>query len=502
MKGVSPMAYQVLIVDDEMPALHLLQMLIKKYAPDFSIAQMCTGADAAIAFLQEHTVDLLITDITMPKMNGIELAMAARKLQPDIHIFIISGYAEFEYAQSAIQASVDEYMLKPINGSHIKSSMDKLRENLARERSIRIASILPALACGLPYNQNDLLRYFVNNTYRFALIRWGGIDPRMSKKLRASSVVLPADPKYVVLRGRDENEQILVFPAGDFERFLSDVSVYMTQRFNTSTWTVIYQPQPYPLVALDKFIAQAIPMLQRTAVIGKHQILPITATPPNSSVKTETLLSVSDLNQLQFYCSAGRYNHIKDFFLTFADTLERDAVPQKQVYQVIQQVILQFAGSLSILKNDNERINNTITDLFLHASSYRDLFSNIYSILFDNDSNPRNRKLSTKELYDSAVSYIEQNYAKPLNVQSVCDELGISPTYLSRLFRKYGNTTFNTYLITQRMEAAIALLSDKPDMLLRDVAACVGYEDSSYFAKVFYQYTGKKPSKYVDKQGR
>ena len=93
----------------------------------------------------------------------------------------------------------------------------------------------------------------------------------------------------------------------------------------------------------------------------------------------------------------------------------------------------------------------------------------------------------------------DSNYAKPLNVQSVCNELGISPTYLSRLFRKYGDTTFNTYLITQRMEAAKALLADKPDMLRRDGAACVGYEDSSYFAKVFYQYTGKKPSQFTQK---
>lgn len=493
------MAYQVLIVDDEMPALHLLQKLMEKYAPDFKIAQMCTGADAALSFLQGNPVDVLITDITMPKRNGIELAMAARKIQPDIHIFIISGYAEFEYAQGAIQASVDEYILKPMNGSQMKRVMDKLRVQLDEERNSRAAAILPALACGLPYNKQDLLRYFMNGTYRFALIRWGGIDPHMPRKLQASSLILPVSPGHHALRGRDEDERILIFPEGDFEHFLSEVSVYMTQRFDITTWTVIYQPQPYPLVMLDKFIAQAIPMLQRTSVIGKHQILPIAVPPANSAGKAASLLSVSDLNQLQFYCSTGRYNHIKEFFQTFADTLERDAVPENQVYLVIQQIILHLAASLSSLKNNYERTKKSLNDLFVYASSYSELMANLYAILFENETNPRNRKLSTKELYDSAVSYIEQNYAKPLNVQSVCNELGISPTYLSRLFRKYGDTTFNTYLITQRMEAAKALLADKPDMLLRDVAACVGYEDSSYFAKVFYQYTGKKPSQFTQK---
>lgn len=493
------MAYQVLIVDDEMPALHLLQKLMEKYAPDFKIVQMCTGGDAALSFLQENTVDVLITDITMPKMNGIELSMAARKIQPDLHIFIISGYAEFEYAQGAIQASVDEYILKPMNGSQMKRVMDKLRVRLEEERNSRAASLLPALACGLPYHKKDLLRYFVNSTYRFALIRWGGIDPRVSRRLLASSMILPVNPQYYALRGRDEDEQILIFPEDDFERFLSAVSVYMTQRFNVSTWTVIYQPQPYPLVMLDKFIAQAIPMLHRTSIIGKHQILPIAVPSANTPGKADSLLSVSDLNQLQFYCSTGRYNHIKEFFQTLAEELERNAVPESQVFQVVQQIVLHLAGSLSSLKNNYERTNHSLTDLFIYASSYSELMANVYSILFESETNPRNRKLSTKDLYDSAVSYIEQNYAKPLNVQSVCNEIGISPTYLSRLFRKYGDTTFNTYLITQRMEAAIALLADKPDMLLRDVAACVGYEDSSYFAKVFYQYTGKKPSQYTQK---
>ena len=107
------------------------------------------------------------------------------------------------------------------------------------------------------------------------------------------------------------------------------------------------------------------------------------------------------------------------------------------------------------------------------------------------------RKLSPRELYDYAAQYIRDNYAQPLSMQSVCDEIGISQTYLSRLFRKYSDTTFNAWLTRCRMEAAKKLLTEKPDLLLRDVAACVGYEDSSYFTKVFHQYTGQTPSQFT-----
>jgi len=491
------LGYQVLIVDDETPALSLLQMQIRKHAPDFSTAQTCTSGEAALTYLRENTVDLLIADIAMPRMNGIELALAARTLQPDIHIFIISGYAEFAYAQNAIQASVDEYLLKPISGPSLRSALDRLRTRLDRDRILQAASLLPALACGLPHDHESMLRYFVSTTYWFALVRWNGIDPQMNRRLHGSSMVLPADPRFYVLRGRDENEEIIIYPDCEQERFLSEVRSFMSRRSGCPTWTAVYQSQPYPLVMLDHFIAHAASVQQNTSVLGRHQVIPMDPTGVSRIPKAEPLLTVSELNQLQFYCSAGRYSHIKDFFKSFSASLEQRAVSEMRVYQVMRQIILQFTGNLSILKNDFESTRSRIFDLFVTAPSYSSLFASAYSILFDSEDNLRNRKLTTKELYDSAVSYIEQNYARPMNVQSVCDELGISPTYLSRLFRKYGDTTFNTSLITKRMEAAIVLLSEKPDMLLRDVAACVGYEDSSYFAKVFYQFTGTKPSKYA-----
>lgn len=88
--------YKVLLVDDEMPALRFLQTIIEKFARELTIAQSCLSGEAALAFLRENKVDLLITDISMSGMDGIALAHAARALQPEIHIVIVTGYAEFE----------------------------------------------------------------------------------------------------------------------------------------------------------------------------------------------------------------------------------------------------------------------------------------------------------------------------------------------------------------------------------------------------------------------
>ena len=120
--------YKVLLVDDEMPALRFLQTIIEKFARELTIAQSCLSGEAALAFLRENKVDLLITDISMSGMDGIALAHAARALQPEIHIVIVTGYAEFEYAKGAIQAAVDDYILKPVSVSHMAEVLGKIKE--------------------------------------------------------------------------------------------------------------------------------------------------------------------------------------------------------------------------------------------------------------------------------------------------------------------------------------------------------------------------------------
>lgn len=243
---------------------------------------------------------------------------------------------------------------------------------------------------------------------------------------------------------------------------------------------------------LPSFIEQSMEIIYQKTVIGKHQILKYSG----GSVREERLtLSAATLRQLGYFVSTGKKHLVKDFFISQAVQWENGQVPQRQVWHMVHQIIHQLA---TVHQPTNSRLTDILLEIdeLIHcAASYGDLMASIYSLLFDSDTT-FDRKMTAQELYDCAVQYIEDNYAQPLSMQSICDEMGISQTYLSRLFRKYGNTTFNTYLTRCRMDAAIRILQEKPNMLLREVSACVGYEGSSYFSKVFHQYTGKTPSQY------
>ena len=485
--------YRVLIVDDELPALRFVRSIIEQFASSFQVTGTAASGEQGLQFLQQNTVDLLITDISMHGMNGIELAKAARAMQPNIHILIISGFGEFEYAQGAIQAGVDEYLLKPVSISKMTAILQSLEKKMHTDTSDRAASLLPAIACRQPYPQENAAHLYGRKSFRFAFIRWGNQDLSLPRILGASVVIPSESDHFQILRGRDDSEQILIAPEGSVEEFLSNLSVYMTRRGSLSTWTAVYTPAVRKIETLPDFIDWALNMLYYKTVIGKHQILQFTG---GSPTEDRVCLPAADLKQLSYFISSSKYRMIRDYFQSLSASWEREQMPQRQVWHMGRQIIRQAASDSQTVGSQYEEILTRFNEIITVSASYSAMMSGLYSLLFENDS-IRDRKLSTRELYDYAAQYIEENYAHPLSMQSVCDEIGISQTYLSRLFRKYSDTTFNAFLTRCRMEAAMKLLREKPDLLLRDIAACVGYDDSSYFTKVFHQYTGKTPSQFV-----
>ena len=485
--------YHVLIVDDEMPALRFVRSIIEQFTKGFQVTGAVASAEQGLEFLQKQPVDLLITDISMHGMNGIELAQAARAIQPNIHIVIISGFGEFEYAQGAIQAGVDDYLLKPVSINKMTATLQSLEKKLDAENSDLAATLLPAIACGQPYSKENAAQLFQHRSFRFALIRWGNLDVMLPQALGASSLVQPEDEHFQALRGRDDDERVLIAPDGPMEEFLTHLSVYMTRQGSLNTWTAIYTPTAREIESLPSFIEWALTLLYRKTVIGKHQIIQFAG---GSPTEAHQRLPAADLRQLTYFISAGKYRMIKDYFVGLAANWERQQLPQRQAWHMGRQLIHQVAAVYPPVGNRLEETLMDFNEIIRCAASYGDLMSGMYALLFDSGS-MRDRKLSPQELYDYAVQYVRENYARPLSMQSVCDEVGISQTYLSRLFRKYSDTTFNAFLTRCRMEAAMKLLREKPDLLLRDVAACVGYDDSSYFTKVFHQYTGQTPSQFT-----
>jgi two-component system response regulator YesN len=479
---------KVLLVDDEMPALRFMQAIIEKYLPEFTVVEKATAGAHALDYLRHHPVDLLITDISMPGMDGIALAREARALLPDIRIVIISGYAEFDYARGALCVGADDYLLKPLGVPNTTRALKEVAQKLASDYTVRRNEMICALASSKAFSAPSAL---LSQPHCFALIRWGNLRTGTPLSLFTTSVIPFPDYPFTVLCGVDENEQIIISDQlfADFHTaFLA-----FAQHANPTLYTAVLNRVPLPLSSLRDFIDKATNRIDKCLIIGKRQLLYLEdGDPVLASVGNPGMM----LRKIEHFTAIGNTKMVKETLVNMAADWEKRQYTQQQissvVFPLVQQVILATPG----LIDKQEKILREISEVFQYASSCGNLIAGLYAILYD-DHDVHDKDLLPDELCESIMAYIRQNYAKPLSVQNVCSEIGISQTYLSRLLRKYGDTSFSVYLTKCRMDAAIEMIRQHPDIMLRDVAACVGYDDPSYFSKVFHQMTNKTPTQFA-----
>ena len=122
----------VVIADDEARNCRLIDALVDWPGMGLEVAAVVHNGIEAYEAVEREKPDILITDIRMPGFSGLDLIERVKKLQPELELIIISGYAHFEYAQQAIRLGVGYYLLKPINKSELNSTLAKLKERIAK----------------------------------------------------------------------------------------------------------------------------------------------------------------------------------------------------------------------------------------------------------------------------------------------------------------------------------------------------------------------------------
>ena len=127
--------YSVFLVDDEPILLEGIRSKIDWESIGLNFVGEATDGEIALSMMQEIKPDILITDVKMPFMDGLELSSAIKKIQPWIKIIILSGHDEFDYAKKAISIGVEDYLLKPFTANEVIESLKKVSIQIDRERT-------------------------------------------------------------------------------------------------------------------------------------------------------------------------------------------------------------------------------------------------------------------------------------------------------------------------------------------------------------------------------
>ena len=163
--------YKVVVVDDEVMAVKAICRVIEKYCPELEIAGTAGNGNEGLEMIQKTMPDLVLTDVEMPVMNGLELVRQAGAAMPNLCFVIISGYEDFEYARDAFRGGVLDYLTKPIVPSQMMVTMKNVEEKLRKFYYGQRIGIFRKLCMGETIALEEIQKFFPYKEFYAALLR-------------------------------------------------------------------------------------------------------------------------------------------------------------------------------------------------------------------------------------------------------------------------------------------------------------------------------------------
>ena len=480
----------VVIADDENRICRLIRMLGHWEQFGMQVDGMASNGPEAIDLLAKNHTDILITDIRMPGISGLELIAQARGLNPELRFIVISGYADFSYAQEAISLGVSGYLLKPVNEQELNDTLEKIASEIGtkneREQALRTA---------VQENEENLDK--VKAALALDLIH--GIERDYS------AAALQKQNRIVAEKGR-----FLVFCIKADEKACSNPDRIRRGAFDTAQRLVKTELAPF---VYDLAVASSGSILCGVILEKNGEERRVDSALRRSIVSLQTQNDV--FGKWNFTMGEGERCEIPVRFWEQAvraveqkDLAGMDAAVRNlrrgcaecmnargwEYFQVAKTVIgrssqeLQLPVMNELTDRALEALENssTVDEVFTAASRY---YQKLIGVISQGE-----RELDERPIR-LARRYIMEHYAEPLTLEEVSEIAGLVPNYFSSQFKKVTGDGFAHYLIGVRMDAAKRYLQ-QTSLPVSEIAGRVGYNDVKYFTKTFIKLNGIKPTVY------
>ncbi|WP_394918794.1 response regulator [uncultured Robinsoniella sp.] len=489
--------YQVFIAEDEPAALEHICTIIQNKCPYFQVIGTAEDGKSALEQLEYLRPDVLITDVKMPVMDGIFLIKRVKEKYPDILSVIISGYQEFDYAQSALHYGVCDYILKPVKPSTLQESMYMIQGRLdeyyygLRNRLIR------EMYTGNISDPALFRRIFCEEEYYIALLRRNSL-PRRFAEFRGVEIFSIKEEQLMVY-GRDEMEALYICPVklmvhSSFARFM--MHILEKDKNTTAFHTLVLKDNPVPAEKLPEMIRQLYQTMDYQLVIGKNQI--IRDSDADAAEKGRHKFDNSSLSRLEFLVKEHNRLEIPDEISRCFARWGREEYTQLWTEEKVREMFSLFRRA-DLLDEPVAMCEYFIDEAFYYAENMQKLAEDIRQILCRNIlEESRTWKIDTPEFFEKIEKYLREHLSENLSPQKICDVFGISQAYLSRLFRKYSTVSFSKRLAVLRVEKAQQIMRDNRELYIKDIASRVGYGDQFYFSRIFRSVTGISPTEYME----
>lgn len=501
--------YKLLIVDDEEVEREGMAQFIPWGDYGIELVDTAWNGVEGLEKVKKYRPDIVMTDIKMPGMDGIELIRRTKCDFPDIEFIVLSGYGEYEYTSQAMEEGVRHYILKPCDEEKIVKVIDKVRvsvgerhqrkEQIAQNRAI-VHDFLPRAKEQILYNLLMGREQFHANYQEFM------------QELDADSAIC-----VLVIRMEKEIDYMIQFALRNIlEELIGGESVLLATAFSSEMVFLLRSMDTAKICSavkrmqteLERFSGKTFQAaLSRTGTWKDIRVLYLQttelfcmgSTDYHESVLTYDLIRESkvELDAIVDYAALrtadGMEGILTELYLTSCKMWIKGYSEEKKckVYQWIRKVF------------DRESVINVpVSEANLMKDEWELLQSTAEFIVRQN-AHGEDKESEEKRMDQILLAVFAHLQEQELNIRYLAKEiLYMNEDYFSRLFRRYKKVKFSTYLLKIRIELARRIMQYSPDTRISDVAELVGFpEDGQYFSKVFRKETGMTPSQYRESGG-
>lgn len=518
---------KVLIADDEPFIRDGLRVIINWEEYGFKICEEAANGKEALEILKTTTIDLVVLDIRMPEMNGLEFIRYVREhVSRDIKFIIISGYNNFEYAKQALKSNVLDYLLKPVQSDELITALKRVKEKLlveqndaksiAQLKSNQIKNSIEGVIHGL-YTEASLhlVKEYLDDpkNFRYILIRIEKNKRDQCLKNQVKIVKKCLQENISELLSKKEcyftEENILNDYAMEIGLLMLNGkgslrdSAVIEKLYNECANSTEYQFYFYVGIQVEEL--KALNKSYKTAVkanvnqfVSKQKFDINYYEQLQLKESSRHTISYTKLEKLTLYVKENQVEKIKQIiegiYEEIKDTLVEPELIQTNIRFILYSIVDLAKDSLGTL--EQEEIMQYLDDEMIEEISYRgDARAFTQTVIEFSDYLYQLKNYSSTVVLSKVNKEIEEHYMDNLSLKSLGKKYFINNVYLGQVFKKEKGMSFKEYLNKVRIDKAAEMLIIGNDRIY-SIAERVGYQNPDYFISKFVQMKGTTPHQY------
>jgi two-component system response regulator YesN len=520
--------YSVLIVDDEAIELETVEKYVPWDKMGFTVAGTARNGKEALSKLAELKPDIILTDVRMPIMDGLEFGRRAKQFDKNVKVIYLSGHNEFQYIKAALNIEAAGYLLKPIDMEELIALMEKVKKKCDEEQQaghgedwLKEKMLVRIVHEADRVKRGDWIRRWELSVTESAVTR----DFSVACVTFDTPVAYPAEAARpsVNLDFLDRTELLRSIVRKKLDRFvLAEAEpnvLYLWFQWQDSSGTTAAES-----VFWERFREQLATSFESQITIGLSEpytsfdriwdacrqaracndekfykqggavIVPTDLKPTKQTDEDLEQMSSRLVSAIQ----SGDAEQVRQQIEALFATIREDRIDRNYAVRAVIRLLSALEQHFSVLLADLLVNGLLVVDwkeisamsTCSHIQAYVMHFcEELMKVASERDVD-RNQAVT-----DRIVRLIAERYRQPLTVEDIAKEVYLSPNYTRTIFKEKTGETILDYLTKVRINRAADLLKDK-SRKVREVAHAVGYENVSYFCSIFHKHRGQTPNEY------